>query len=59
VTEPDRAAAEPSQLHGHPHVPPLADPLDAVEGRRRGEQHHPRVAEAERLQPVELVGQLE
>ena len=30
-----------------------------MEGGRRGEQHHAGVPEAERLEPVELVGQLE
>ena len=59
MPEPDGAAAEPSQLDRHAQMPPVADPLHGVEGGRRREQHDARVAEAERLEPVELVGQLE
>ena len=59
MPEPDGAAAEAAELDGHAQMPPVADALDGVEGRRRGEQRDARVPEAERLEPVELIGQLE
>ena len=59
MPEPDRPAAEAAECDRHAQVAAVTHPLDPVHRGRGSKQRHAGIAQPERLQARQLVGQLE